>query len=52
MAINGTAGRKLEAIKLVVRLEGMKPAADRETDVDEVIRRAEKIDAYLRELPR
>jgi len=28
MAINGTAGRKLEALKLAVRLEGMKDRAD------------------------
>lgn len=52
MAINGTAGRKLEALKLAVRLEGMKERADRELGVDEVIRNAEKIDKYMRELPK
>jgi len=52
MAINGTAGRKLEALKLAVRLEGMKERADRELGVDEVIANAEKIDKYMRELPK
>lgn len=50
--MQGTSGRRLEAIKLVVRIEGLKDRKDRELDLDRVIASAEKIDKYIRTLPK
>lgn len=49
---NGTSGRRLEAVKIVVRLEGMKEKADRQLGIESVIANAEKIDDFLRSLPK
>lgn len=42
--------RRLEAVKLVVRLEGMKDKADRELDVDKIVEKAKTIDTFVKEL--
>lgn len=42
--------RRLEAVKLVVRLEGLKDKGDRELDINKIVEKAKTIDNFMKEL--
>lgn len=42
--------RRLEAVKLVVRLESLKDKNDRELDIDKIIEKAKTVDNFMKDL--
>ena len=48
---NGTATRRLEAVKLVVRIEQLKEQKERTLDIESILENASKLDDFSRKLP-
>lgn len=42
----GSMARRLRAVELVVRIESLKERANRDLDIDNIVEKAKKIDAF------